>query len=97
VTVASDASCNANRSTLRTIGSCATLGADPTPPAPPFLQSRSAFYTESSVSGGTCIPSARVVTGSAVATNPLTFCCTVVPPRFRLPVLRPKPPDAGAD
>ena len=35
VTVASDNGCSADRSTLSTVGSCAALGADPTPPNPP--------------------------------------------------------------
>jgi hypothetical protein len=104
VTVGSDALCGADRSTVQTIGSCGTLGADPSPPSPPFLQSRSGFYSEGSASGGSCTASGGAVTGTVSETDPITICCTAAPDggggRFKLPGLRPKPgpaADPGAD
>jgi len=99
--VASDSICSADRATVRTIGSCAAIGADPTPPAPPIPQSRSAIYRETGASGGTCRPSGGNPIGSAEVNSPVTFCCTAGAldgggARFRLPGLRPQG-DSGAD
>jgi hypothetical protein len=104
VTVGSDALCSADRSTVQTIGSCGTLGADPSAPAPPLVQSRSAFYSEGAATGGSCAASGGAATGTVSETDPITICCTDAPDggggRFRLPGLRPKPGpavDSGAD
>jgi hypothetical protein len=78
--VTSDSVCSAERTTIRTIGTCATVGPDPTPPAPPIPQSRSAVYRETGASGGTCRSSGGSATGSAEDASPVTFCCAALQP-----------------
>jgi hypothetical protein len=93
---ASNDTCSSDRVTLATVGTCAELGSDPTPPDPPSLHSRSVIYTANPTNGGTCTPSGGAPVGSAEATNPITYCCMSAPAggRFKLPGLRPV--DAGA-
>jgi hypothetical protein len=69
-------SCTADPTLLSSPGQCAPLPPDPTPPAPPFQESRSVRYNEGAPTGGSCNASGGQVTGSATATNPVTYCCS---------------------
>jgi hypothetical protein len=75
VVLGTDFSCQSQTVTLSSPGSCAPLPPDPTPPAPPYSESRSVRFSTAGPVGGACSVSGGQTTGSVTPTDPVTICC----------------------
>lgn len=75
LTLGSNATCSADVATLNAPGQCASVGPDPSPPTPPYLESRSARYNQGPASTATCAPGGGQPTGGVTAGTTVTICC----------------------
>ncbi len=67
--------CSVDQVTVPSLGQCAPLPPDPTPPPPPYLSLRSVLYHGTPTAAGSCAASGGAPTGTAIPTDPVTFCC----------------------
>ncbi len=73
-----DLNCQVDETTLTSVGQCAQLGPDPTPPSPPYQTLRSIRYSGGPSGSGSCASLPSTTTGSASPAAPVTFCCTAI-------------------
>ncbi|MBM4359269.1 MAG: hypothetical protein FJ096_14300, partial [Deltaproteobacteria bacterium] len=78
MSLGTDGQCSADITTLSTVGQCAPLDPDPTPPPQPSVYQtlRSVVYNSGVSVGGSCSPIPSVAVGAAVPVDPITVCCT---------------------
>ncbi|MBM4376786.1 MAG: hypothetical protein FJ095_17020, partial [Deltaproteobacteria bacterium] len=77
LSLATDAQCGVDVTTMSTVGECAPLGPDPTPPPQPSVYQtlRSVVYASGPSVGGSCSPIPSVPVGAATPLDPVTVCC----------------------
>jgi hypothetical protein len=75
VVLGTNASCSVDVVTIPQVNTCGPLPEDPTPPPPPYMESRSARFDAGIAFGGSCGSTGGTPSGTVTGVSPITFCC----------------------